>query len=185
MSSEWGTQSGAFARNSLLGQVFGKLTVQRELPHKKPGAREWLCKCECGNTKTVKSGNLKNGSTKSCGCLETHARKQPFEWLYNKLKWCSKRQGWALEISFEDFIAYTVVSECHYCGATVTWSPYASVHGKQTSRAYNLDRKDTNDGYRKTNVVVCCARCNYSKADRFTYEDWLKIGALIRTFAQT
>ena len=29
----------------------------------------WNCQCECGNTCVVSGQNLRNGSTKSCGCL--------------------------------------------------------------------------------------------------------------------
>lgn len=48
----------------LTGKRFGRLTVIKYLCQSK-----WLCKCDCGNEKIVKSGNLKNGHVKSCGCL--------------------------------------------------------------------------------------------------------------------
>jgi len=31
----------------------------------------WLCKCDCGNTYEVSSSNLKNGTTRSCGCIKS------------------------------------------------------------------------------------------------------------------
>lgn len=30
----------------------------------------WICKCDCGAIKTVIGMNLRNGSSKSCGCLQ-------------------------------------------------------------------------------------------------------------------
>lgn len=30
---------------------------------------QWKCKCSCGNIVTVKGKNLRNGNTKSCGCI--------------------------------------------------------------------------------------------------------------------
>lgn len=51
-------------QEDLTGKVFNKLTVIKHLENGK-----WLCKCDCGNEVIVKSGNLKNGHTKSCGCL--------------------------------------------------------------------------------------------------------------------
>lgn len=50
----------------LTGQRFGKLTVlYRDGTYKTEAL--WFCLCDCGNTKTIKAGNLKNG-TFSCGC---------------------------------------------------------------------------------------------------------------------
>lgn len=53
----------------LEGQVFNHLTViERDFSKK---GTYWLCKCDCGNPnlKSVRACNLKNGNTKSCGCL--------------------------------------------------------------------------------------------------------------------
>ncbi len=47
----------------LTGKKFGKLTaISRE-------GVDWLCLCECNNTKIVKISQLQNGAVKSCGCL--------------------------------------------------------------------------------------------------------------------
>ena len=55
----------------MTGQRFGRLTViERDLNNKGNGAY-WLCKCDCGNIASVSGGNLRSGSTKSCGCLQT------------------------------------------------------------------------------------------------------------------
>ena len=59
----------------LTGQKFGKLLVveKSEKPitskNKDQGRRYWKCLCECGKEKIVLGTSLKNGSTKSCGCL--------------------------------------------------------------------------------------------------------------------
>ena len=53
---------------NLLGQKFGMLTVIEEHPKIK-NRTAWLCKCECGNQKAVITKSLRNGNTKSCGCL--------------------------------------------------------------------------------------------------------------------
>ena len=49
-------------------QKFGKLTVL-ELAYIKNHQSYWLCQCECGNQKIIRGIDLKNGATKSCGCL--------------------------------------------------------------------------------------------------------------------
>ena len=43
---------------SLIGQA----------PSTEKGQRRWLCRCDCGTEKTVLGGNLKRGTTVSCGC---------------------------------------------------------------------------------------------------------------------
>lgn len=55
--------------NIKINDVFGKLTVlKRDITTQKKGLY-WICQCECGNKTSVYSTSLKNGNTKSCGCL--------------------------------------------------------------------------------------------------------------------
>lgn len=53
-----------------VGNKYGKLTVL-ERAESSNGSKEahWKCKCECGNYVIVNGVNLRNGNTKSCGCL--------------------------------------------------------------------------------------------------------------------
>lgn len=47
------------------GKKFGRLTaIARDFSTDK-----WDCVCECGKAHKVKSGNLRNGTVRSCGCL--------------------------------------------------------------------------------------------------------------------
>lgn len=51
---------------------FGKLTVIERADTSLDGNHSpiWKCSCECGNTVYIKSANLMNGKTNSCGCLK-------------------------------------------------------------------------------------------------------------------
>lgn len=51
------------------GDVFGRLTVIRELP-KRRNRVHYLCRCLCGRTTVVESYALRHGETLSCGCLQ-------------------------------------------------------------------------------------------------------------------
>ena len=54
-----------------IGNRYGKLVViakDEELSIAKHRAH-WVCKCDCGNLKTVSSKCLRDGKTKSCGCM--------------------------------------------------------------------------------------------------------------------
>lgn len=60
-------------RMNLVGQRFGYLTVagSADPPTSAAGNSLWLCRCDCGSDVTAKGYNLKNGNTKSCGCLQS------------------------------------------------------------------------------------------------------------------
>lgn len=59
-------------RLHLEGERYGKLVVLEEAApiYSKTGKmiRRWKCRCDCGNIKIVRHGDLRNGSTVSCGC---------------------------------------------------------------------------------------------------------------------
>ena len=54
----------------LTGLIFSRLTVIKEVDPVK-SKRRYLCKCVCGKETIVFAYNLKNGTTKSCGCLNS------------------------------------------------------------------------------------------------------------------
>lgn len=54
----------------LTGNKYGKLTVIKEVGKNKDSRYLWECQCECGNKTITNSALLKNGTTKSCGCIK-------------------------------------------------------------------------------------------------------------------
>jgi len=57
---------------NLIGKRFGRLLVLERVDEH---ARNilWKCQCDCGATKIVRGGNLKNGNVRSCGCLASES----------------------------------------------------------------------------------------------------------------
>lgn len=53
--------------HDLIGQRFGRLLVLSRVANRR--RPKWLCQCDCGNSKVILSGGLRNG-TRSCGCLQ-------------------------------------------------------------------------------------------------------------------
>ena len=53
----------------LTGQRFGRLVVIERAENNSQGHARWLCRCDCGKMKIANRADLKNGQTKSCGCL--------------------------------------------------------------------------------------------------------------------
>lgn len=58
--------------HNLVGRRFGRLLVEDKPPvRRRSGDRyRWWCRCDCGTIVLKGSGSLRNGSTKSCGCLQ-------------------------------------------------------------------------------------------------------------------
>ena len=63
-------------RQDLTGQRFGRLTAVRATDIRQSGSIVWECLCDCGVTVLVRGAALKNGNTKSCGCLRLEALDQ-------------------------------------------------------------------------------------------------------------
>ncbi len=52
----------------ITGQRYGRLVALRRT-RKVRRMWKWLCQCDCGNTSEVRIAALRNGNTRSCGCL--------------------------------------------------------------------------------------------------------------------
>lgn len=65
-------------RIPMVGKNFGRLTVVKQIENPKGKSREaWYeCECECGGRIAVSGTSLRNGTTKSCGCLRTELTRQ-------------------------------------------------------------------------------------------------------------
>ena len=56
----------------LTGQKFGRLTVlHKDNERKTNNGSYWICQCECGKIKSIKSSSLRRGEIQSCGCYRT------------------------------------------------------------------------------------------------------------------
>lgn len=54
----------------LTNQKFGKLTVlHKDTERITKNGSYWVCQCECGKIKSIKSSSLRRGEILSCGCL--------------------------------------------------------------------------------------------------------------------
>lgn len=54
---------------NLVGRKFGRLTVAKRVKNDSRGNAKWLCVCDCGNQKEILGSSLRQGLTRSCGCL--------------------------------------------------------------------------------------------------------------------
>jgi hypothetical protein len=56
----------------LTGQKFGRLLVKSEA-QQIAGRKAYLCLCDCGAEKVLRSSYLQSGNVRSCGCLRSEA----------------------------------------------------------------------------------------------------------------
>lgn len=158
----------------LAGMKYNRWEVLKEVAAKRNG-RNFLCRCVCGVEKVVRVYELVSGTIQSCGCLHKETvRIRPFEAIYNRLKRNAKRDNHKITLTYKEFLAFTEVKTCHYCGVLLDWHKYGG------SAKYNLDRKNNDKGYTKANCVACCNLCNWTKGSRFTYEEFMLLCPIIR-----
>jgi len=163
----------------LKGKKFGKLTVIERFGSGRREGVFWLCKCACGKEKIINGRSLRNGNTKSCGCLlGNYNRLNPGLSNMRKTiinyKNSAKKRGFEYKLTEEQFHKITQ-KDCFYCGAKPN---NKSKHkGRNGIYLYNgIDRVDNTKGYIIGNAVPCCKRCNHAKKDYTLreFQDWIK-----------
>ena len=58
------------AKIEMINKKFGRLLVKKEIGKSSDGSFIYECECECGNTHIANGCKLRDGSVKSCGCLQ-------------------------------------------------------------------------------------------------------------------
>lgn len=110
--------------HDLSGKVFGRLTATSY-----EGQQRWLCRCECGQFKSVKANKLTTGNTKSCGCLrrETTSRR-------STLDLTGRRFGMLIAVEAQGMIGTNVAWACECdCGEKCRVSSNSLSSGNTTS----------------------------------------------------
>lgn len=157
---------------SYVGQRFGRLIALERFVEFNARANKnvtyYKCKCDCGNSTTVRYSNLKNGCTNSCGCIKREiitARKIPDDLIrlheigrYYRRNAKVRNIEWLLSSKELESL---VQKPCYYCGISDGTCGYIGV-----------DRVDNSQAYTKDNCVPCCKRCNQGKND-MTLEEFV------------
>lgn len=167
---------------NLMGQKFGRLTIVKRAGSDKWKNATWLCKCNCGREKIISGNDLREGNTKSCGCLKIEIHKIEFglanmRYAIRNYQNGAKERSIEWDLTEEQFEEITQ-KDCYYCGAKPNNKSYHFQAGAiNGSYIYNgLDRVDNTKGYTINNVVPCCKICNMAKNNLTLQEfkDWIK-----------
>ena len=68
----------------LINKKFGKLLVIEYAGLNKHKVCKWKCLCDCGNVKIIISQSIRNGNTKSCGCITKNRFNDNLEHLHSR-----------------------------------------------------------------------------------------------------
>ena len=169
-------------RIDLKGKRFGKLKVLRYVDTNIYGKSRWACKCDCGNEAIVVGESLRQGYTKSCGCLsKLPDGESAFNFAYSQYVVRARNDNLSFKLS-RKFFRRLVQQNCYYCGCPPTNKLKRRGRGSYFI-CNGLDRIDNKKGYTKDNVVPCCFICNVAKRhyslDKFV--NW--IGNLVKNYS--
>ena len=139
------------------GKIFGKLTVISLSKRQSGSKRFWNCKCECGKTSEVVSGNLKTGKTQSCGCSHnrknitsarwTGYKKIPGSYLC-KIKAGAKQRNLNFDVSI-NYLWNLFVTQSECCAYSAMSLTFGDENNAQTA---SLDRINSKIGYIEGNL---------------------------------
>ena len=120
----------------LTGNKYGKLTVlKKDEERKTKSGSYWICQCECGNVKSVKSSSLRRGEIQSCGCLRKEAAQKAREKRIIDLT--GQRFGYLTVLERDD------EEQKKHSGA-VYWKCICDCGTIKSIRGSNLTKKDEN-----------------------------------------
>lgn len=158
---------------SLVGKVYNKLTVVKEVPRdEKSRRRKWLCKCECGKEFTTFTRYLQRGSRGDCGCGDfermSKAMSKPIgvslvNSLISTYKSNARKRGHEYTLNKETF-EKLIFTDCFYCGDKPS-RVYTKTKLVGSIVVNGIDRLDNSIGYTEDNSVACCTECNYMKKE--------------------
>lgn len=167
----------------ITNKKFGKLKVIEISGKTITNTYLWKCLCECGNIKILDGKKLRNGHTKSCGCLRKlisskNCIKLPhgeaaFNALYYSYKISTKNKKYTFNLSKNEFRSLTN-NNCYYCDI----KPYKKMFRKSFNGPYyynGIDRIDNTKGYLIENCRTCCWECNQLKSSKNIKEFLMKI----------
>lgn len=127
----------------LEGRRFGRWSVLRCV-NPRSGRGLFRCRCDCGTKRTIRSGSLTSGRTRSCGCLRTEKRR--------------------LHLEGQKFGRLTVLSSAGSVSRRSLWNCQCDCGRRLQVRGYDL-----NSG----NQTSCgCSRRVHGKINSREYATW-------------
>ena len=144
--------------NVNVGDRFGRLVAQEFAGFAvKSSAALWRCLCDCGQEKVVRAAHIRNGATRSCGCLQkeradsvrvTHGQSR------GKLHrlWCNVKTR-CFNPNGQDYARYGGRGITMRAAWADSFEAFAAEVGEPPNALSTLERIDNDRGYEPGNVV--------------------------------
>lgn len=150
-------------RVDLTGKTFNRLTPIKYLDED----QKYLCRCSCGKTTKVRAAALKNGGTKSCGCLQRENASKSAKELH-KAKRRSRGLPEDVPISSEDSLKRLDIKELTkvvFKRDQYTCCLCSCVGGQLQAHHIELWSENTDLRDDPSNLVTLCKDCHYMVHD--------------------
>lgn len=135
----------------------------------------YLCRI-CEAEISSQHSYLKKHSGLCTSCVQ---KGRPLGQAYTQLLGNKHRERVDVQLTYEEFYELCKIPNCHYCYIPIIRT---LKRGEKGYKGYFIDRKDNDKPYVLDNCVPCCWKCNQTKGNRFTYEQFMKLAEVIRTF---
>lgn len=133
----------------------------------------WLCRCDCGTEKILRSVNMRNKNNVSCGCHRKKKGNQHNAWrgigqlgnsVYGRLKLLAKKRSIPFEVSQEFLwkLFEKQKAKCALSGIDIIL-PTDYRPGYNSRSTASLDRIDSSKGYTNDNVQWVHKKINMMK----------------------
>lgn len=144
----------------MAGRKYGRAFVVSQAASDRTRNAMWNCLCDCGNNFTTMGKSLRNGFTKSCGCLNTETRilMCKSRATHGRSKKCSEYSAW-LGMKARCYNPKNIKFK-HYGGRGIevcsswmeSFSNFIKDVGNKPSKFHSLDRKKVDGNYEPGNV---------------------------------
>jgi hypothetical protein len=136
----------------IIGNKYGRLTVV-SYAYSKARKVYYNCKCECGKEKVVRSDSLKDGTVKSCGCLNYEAKSVKHNMTGTKLYhvWASMRDRCnnPNDAKYEYYGGKGITVNSNWDADFQSFYNWAIINGYK--EGLTIDRRDVNGNYEPDN----------------------------------
>ena len=172
----------------ITGKTFGRLTVIC-FSHKDTRRQlYWKCLCSCGNEKIICGNRLKNGNTKSCGCLLSEwAKKLGSELHQSKHGMYGSRTYNIWHLMIKRCNNRNSTGYKYYGGRGIVvcenWKVFENFYKDmgECPNGLTLDRIDSNSGYSKEN---CRWATRKEQQNNMRNNKFLTRGGITKTVSQ-